>query len=87
VKQLGPGRQQIQLELWKDGFTGLVYEARADTILPLRSRRAGTLDSLVVLHVHLLFYAGLWFLVWLIRHLLVKSRQRAFAPAHRCLLT
>ena len=34
VKQLGPNRQQIQLEAWRDGFSGLIYEARPDSICP-----------------------------------------------------
>ena len=30
VKQLGPSRQQIQLELLRNGITGLIYEVRED---------------------------------------------------------
>ncbi|HEY6306444.1 MAG TPA: hypothetical protein VI488_08330 [Candidatus Angelobacter sp.] len=66
VKQLGPDRQQIQLELWKDGFTGLVYEARPDQIVPLRTRHAGPGSALIILYVHLLVWGTIWLAVWLV---------------------
>jgi hypothetical protein len=37
VKQIGLSRQQIQLELLGDGITVIVYEARPEEVVPLRS--------------------------------------------------
>jgi hypothetical protein len=74
VKQLGPNRQQIQLEAWRDGFTGLIYEAGPDSIRPLRTRHAGVLDSMTILGVHLVFWGSLVFLARLI-HRLLQARQ------------
>src|SRR5215831_2887012 len=33
VKQIGPECQEIKLEIWRDGFTGLIYEAHPDKIV------------------------------------------------------
>lgn len=76
VKQLGPTRQQIQLELLGDGITGLIYEVRAEEFVPLRSRLAGPLSSLSILAVHLLLWGGLWLLVWFISRLTRRLRQQ-----------
>jgi len=74
VKQLGPDRQLIQLESWRDGFTGLIYEARPDAIVPLKTRHAGPLDSMTILSVHSLVWGGLWFLAWTIYRIMMKHR-------------
>lgn len=75
VKQLGPSRQQIQLELMGDGITGLIYEVRGDEVVPLRSRSAGPLSSYSILMVHLVLWGGLWFLVWVVFRLLRRRPQ------------
>ena len=75
VRQLGPSRQQIQLELMGDGITGLIYEVRGDEVVPLRSRLAGPLSSWSILMVHLVFWSGLWFLVWLAFRLVKRDLQ------------
>lgn len=80
VKQLGPERQQIQLEAWKDGFVGLIYEARPDGIIPLRSRIAGLLGAIPILGVHLLVWAAVWFGARLIWRSVIKVRLKR-APA------
>jgi hypothetical protein len=67
VKQLSPSRQQIQLELLGDGITGIVYEARSEEIVALRSRASGPAGAFVVLAVQLLLWGGLWLLGWSIR--------------------
>lgn len=66
VKQLGPDRQRIQLESWADGFIGLIYEARPNAILPLRTRAAGPGSSIIILAVHALVCGSLWFAIWAI---------------------
>jgi hypothetical protein len=63
VKQLGPSRQQIQLELLGDGITGIIYEATPGAIVPLHSRLAGPAGAFVILVVHLLLWGGLWLLI------------------------
>lgn len=60
VRQLGPSRQWIQLELVGDGMSGMVYEAGPDGIVPLRSRLAGPGSAIVILGVNVLMCAGLW---------------------------
>jgi len=81
VKQLAPGRQQIQLELLGDGIIGMIYEAGSDEIVPLRSRLAGPLSSLAIFPVPLLLWGGPWLLIWLTLRLLRKYRSpRAVSP-------
>lgn len=77
VKQLGPARQQIQLELMGDGITGVIYEARPDEIIPLRSRLAGPLSSLAILIVHLPLWGGFYLLASSISRLLMRKRPTA----------
>jgi hypothetical protein len=79
VKQIGPGRQQVQLELLGDGIVGMIYEARSDEIFPLRSRLAGPLSSLLILAVHLVLWGGSWLLIWLTSRLVRKYRSRQAA--------
>lgn len=68
VKQLGPSRQEIQLDLIGDGITGLVYEAQADQIVPLCSRLAGPAGAFVILAANLALWGAGWlFLCWVIR--------------------
>ena len=76
VKQLSPSRQRIQLELLGDGITGIVYEANAETILPINSRLAGPLSSLMILAVHLFLWGGLWLLVWSISRLMARGGKQ-----------
>lgn len=76
VKQLGPSRQQIQLELLGDGVTGIVYEAKRDEIVPLRQRLTGPGAAFVILALHLLLWGGFCLLVWFIHRRLVLRRVR-----------
>ncbi len=82
VKQLGPSRQQIQLELMGDGITGLIYEVRGNEIIPLRSRLAGPLSSLSILLVLLLLWGGFWLLVWLISRVLKRPPRVVGETSH-----
>jgi hypothetical protein len=60
VKQLGAGEQEIRLELMGDGITGIIYEATSNRITPLHTLRAGPLDSIKVLLVHLSVWGAIW---------------------------
>jgi hypothetical protein len=80
VKQTGPSRQQIQLELLGDGITGIIYEAGSEEIVPLRSRDIGPAGAFAVLAVHLLLWGGFWVLLLLVPRLLAHvPRQRQTA--------
>jgi hypothetical protein len=72
LKQLGPAKQEIQLELLGDGITGIIYEATPNQIKPLRTRRAGPGGALVVLLVNLSLWGGIWIPVWLVTRLQTK---------------
>jgi hypothetical protein len=79
IKQLGADRQQIQLERWRDGFTGLIYEARPDRIIPLQSRHAGVLGATIVFYLDLFLWGTLWLagrLLWR----MVKHRRAHIGP-------
>lgn len=70
VKQIGPSKQWIKLEVLGDGITGLIYEAGPDAIVPLKSRLAGPEGSLIILGVHLLIWGSFWLLAWIVFRLL-----------------
>lgn len=65
IRQLGPERQRIQLELMGDGYHGVVYEARSREIIPLGKRLTGAGGAYVTLGVHLLVWGGAWCIAWL----------------------
>ena len=75
VKQLGPSKQRIQLELLGDGITGIIYEAGPEEIVPLKSRLAGPAGALKILVVHLFLLGGLWLLIWFIPRVLAQLRR------------
>ena len=77
VKQLGPSRQRITLEVLGDGITGLIYEAGPDAIVPLKSRLAGPLDSLAILAVHLPLWGSFRLLAWTVFRFLVRRAELA----------
>src|SRR5262249_6465347 len=91
VKQLGPARQLIQMESWSDGFSGLIYEATADSIVALKTRQAGPLSSMIVLSIHLLCWGSTWLALRLAARLMGKLRRtsntRIFAASIIMLLT
>ena len=82
VKQLGPSRQRVQLELLGDGISGIVYEARPDEVVPLRSRVTGAGGAFVILAVHALLWGGFWLLVWVVSRLFARYRRKAI-PSYR----
>jgi hypothetical protein len=70
VKQIGPSKQEIDLEAFGDGFTGLIYEAGPDAIVPLKSRLAGPGGSIVILGVHVLVWSCFCLIAWLLLRLM-----------------
>jgi hypothetical protein len=82
VKQLGPSRQRIQLEVLGSGITGIVYEAEPDQIVPLRSRLAGPLSSLLILAVDLLGCGGAWFLIMSVRRVFTTGAGASTRSVH-----
>jgi hypothetical protein len=82
VKQISPSKQRIELEVLGDGITGLIYEAGPDAIVPLKSRLAGPLDSLIILAVHLLIWGSFWLLAWIVFRF---SRRRGMIALGACL--
>jgi hypothetical protein len=53
IKQTGPSKQRIQLEVMGDGFWGTVYEATTDRVVPLGTRLAGPGFAVVILGIQL----------------------------------
>lgn len=81
VKQLGPARQRIQLELMGDGVNGLIYEALTDKISPLQTRRTGPGGALIAGGINVLLWEAFWLLVWWTSKLLRRYRRPA-VPIH-----
>jgi len=77
VKQLGPARQRIQLELFGDGINGIVYEVRSEEIVPLQSRLTGPGGVFYTLSIQMLVWGALWLLVWLICVQWKKHRRQS----------
>jgi hypothetical protein len=75
VKQLGASRQEIRFELMGDGISGLIYEARPDEIIPLRSRLGGPAGAFVILTTNLVLWGGGWLLVWFGSRIIRKHGQ------------
>ena len=75
VKQLGLSRQEIRLELMGDGITGLIYEARPDEIIPLRSRAGGPAGAFVILAANFVLWGAGWFVLWIMSRILRRRKQ------------
>jgi len=74
IKQIGPSKQQIDLEVLGDGITGLIYEAEPDAIVPLKSRLTGAGGAIIILGVHLLLWGSFWLAASLVSRFL-RNRQ------------
>jgi hypothetical protein len=72
VRELGPERQRIQLELFGDGIRGTVYEATARGILPLHTRLTGPGFAFAVAEIHF----ALWSVPWLLVYLAIRIWRR-----------
>ena len=75
IKQLGASRQEIQLELMGDGIAGLIYEARPDEIVPLRSRAGGPAGAFVILAANLVLWGTGWCVLWTLSRTLRRRKQ------------
>ena len=64
IKQIGPSKQRIELEVLGDGITGMIYEAGPDAIVQLKSRLTGAGGAMIILGVHLLLWGSFCLLVW-----------------------
>jgi hypothetical protein len=84
VTQLGLDRQRIELEAWKDGFSGLIYEARPGEIIPLNTKYAGPLDSATIMCVHLLCWGSGWLGLMGVSRWITRRRKGAVALAFAC---
>ena len=77
VRQLGDDTQRIELEAYRDGFTGLIYDARKTSITPVAYRRAGPGAAFVYLMFDVLLSCVLTVLVWIAMHFVIRQRSRA----------
>jgi hypothetical protein len=76
VRQIAPDRQKIQLEVMGDGYTGLIYEATRDRVVPLRSRLAGPGGVFLFLEFQLVLWGSCWFVIRITWFLMKKHRAR-----------
>jgi hypothetical protein len=76
VRQMGPSRQRIQLELLGDGISGIIYEADTSQIVPLYSRLTGPGGAFVILIANVLLWGIFWLLLLVAFRLLKPARQR-----------
>jgi len=82
VKQLGAARQEIRLELMGDGISGLIYEAKPDEIIPLRSRLGGPAGAFVMLATNLVLWGAAWLFLWFVIRFISRRRHSpTVAPA------
>lgn len=81
IKELGPRRQKIQLEILGDGFWGMVYEANAERVVPLGTRLAGPGFAFIIFVIHITCWGGFWLVVFAFRRFLPASRRWVITPA------
>jgi hypothetical protein len=67
VTNLEPGRQEVGLELFGDGFQGVVYEASKEKIVPLKTRLAGPGFAFIVIGIDLVGTALVALIAFLLR--------------------
>lgn len=64
VRQLGNDTQRIDLEAYRDGFSGLIYEAHQNLIVPIAYRSAGPGAAFVVISIDIALSSALALIVW-----------------------
>lgn len=79
VRDLSPQRQRIQLELFGDGISGLVYEASDREIVPLYTRLTGPGFVFTVGAINL----GLWSIFWIVVYIVLRVWRRNAADDER----
>jgi hypothetical protein len=80
VKQLQADHQQVTLELFGDGFLGMVYDVHQGKVTPLKSRITGPGGALVALGMDICLWATLWGLFGLAWIVVSRTRNRRTAP-------
>jgi len=76
VRQLGDETQRIELEAYRDGFTGLIYDARKTSITPVAYRTAGPGAAFVYLMIDVGLSCILTMLVWIAMHFVSRQQSR-----------
>jgi len=64
VRQLGNDTQRIDLEAHRDGFSGLIYEAHQNQIVPIAYRSAGPGAAFVMFSIDVALSGAIALLVW-----------------------
>lgn len=64
VRQLGHDTQRIDLEAYRDGFSGLIYEAHQNQIVPIAYRSAGPGAAFIVISIDAALSGVVALLVW-----------------------
>ena len=76
IRQLGSGRQRIELEAEQDGLAGLIYDASSNEIeiVPVASRLTGPGGSLLFASIDVCLSFALWMLFWLTWRLISRGK-------------
>jgi hypothetical protein len=61
---MGNDTQRIDLEAHRDGFSGMIYDAHQDQIVPIAYKSAGPAAALVMLSIDAALSGALALLVW-----------------------
>ena len=80
VRQLGDDKQRIDLEARRDGFSGLIYEAHQNQIVPIAKRSEGPGAIFVIASVDAALSGGLALLVWFGMHFARLRRVNTMGP-------
>lgn len=73
VRNVQLGRQEIELEMTGDGVRGLVYEASANEIVPLRTKLSGPGGALIIMGIDLCVWGVSWATVWFARFMVRRA--------------
>jgi hypothetical protein len=76
IKQLGAGRQRVELEAMGDGISGMIYEAQSNEIVPLRWRYTGPGGAFVVIGIYVGLFAFIG-LAYLLIRFFMRRRSRS----------
>jgi hypothetical protein len=64
VRQLGNDTQRIDLEAYRDGFTGMIYDAHQNQIVPIAYRSAGPGAAFIGFSIDIVLSGILALLAW-----------------------
>jgi hypothetical protein len=77
INQLDNDTQRVELEAYRDGFTGLIYDARKTSISPVAYRKGGPGAALVYLLIDLALSCALSVVTWVAVNFAQSQRSRA----------